>query len=75
MVQQQKKEQPENETKNIRVAIDLQFLESLNNLLLRANSRISWEPQELIPAGMILRDLNEIINYYKQNKQTQDKDQ
>tara|TARA_B110000285_G_C15010983_1_gene556425 strand:- start:655 stop:999 length:345 start_codon:yes stop_codon:yes gene_type:complete len=58
--------QPEG-IEDIRVPVSLKFLESINDLLLLANSRISWRPNELIPAGMILKDLEGMIGYYNQH--------
>ena len=83
IIQQQKKQpeqhkkQPEQpkpeEIEDIRIPVNLKFLESVNDLLLLANSRISWRPNELIPAGMILKDLDGIIGYYNQRLEEQQK--
>jgi len=82
IIQQQKnnpnnKKQPEQpkpeEIEDIRIPVNLKFLESVNDLLLLANSRISWRPNELIPAGMILKDLDGIIGYYNQRLEEQHK--
>lgn len=83
IIQQQKKQpeqhkkQPEQpkpeEIEDIRIPVNLKFLESVNDLLLLANSRISWRPNELIPAGMILKDLDGIIGYYNQRLEEQHK--
>ena len=84
---QQQKKQPEQQKKqvgqgpdeieDIRIPINLKFLESVNDLLLIANSRISWRPNELIPAGMILKDLEGMIGHYNQQleqKNNEDKE-
>ena len=73
--EQQKKqvEQKQDEIEDIRIPINLKFLESVNDLLLIANSRISWRPNELIPAGMVLKDLEGIIGYYNQRLEEQQK--
>ncbi len=74
---EQQKKQPEQpkpeEIEDIRIPVNLKFLESVNDLLLLANSRISWRPNELIPAGMILKDLDGIIGYYNQRLEEQHK--
>ncbi len=74
---EQQKKQPEQpkpeEIEDIRIPVNLKFLESVNDLLLLANSRISWRPNELIPAGMILKDLDGIIGYYNQRLEEQQK--
>ena len=82
IIQQQKKQNnetprptpevnQEQQNRDIRIPINLRFLESINDILLLANSRVSWRPQELIPVGMILKDLDEIIGFY--NNQIEEK--
>ena len=36
------------------------FVNNIYQTLLIANSRVSWEPEELVPVGMILRDLKNV---------------
>ena len=36
------------------------FVNIIYQTLLIANSRVSWEPEELVPVGMILRDLKNV---------------
>ena len=67
-LQEQKtnKEEKVNEANfNVNVPINFEFLSSVYNLLLTSNSRIHWEPEELIPIGMTLRDLKGMIAYYE----------
>ena len=67
-LQEQKtnKEEKVNEPNfNVNVPINFEFLCSIYNLLLTSNSRIHWEPDELIPIGMTLRDLKGMIAYYE----------
>jgi len=67
-LQEQKtnKEEKVNEANfNVNVPINFEFLCSVYNLLLTSNSRIHWEPEELIPIGMTLRDLKGMIAYYE----------
>ena len=67
-LQEQKtnKEEKVNEPNfNVNVPINFEFLCSVYNLLLTSNSRIHWEPDELIPIGMTLRDLKGMIAYYE----------
>ena len=67
-LQEQKtnKEEKVNEANfNVNVPINFEFLCSVYNLLLTSNSRIHWEPDELIPIGMTLRDLRGMIAYYE----------
>tara|TARA_Y100000996_G_scaffold303303_1_gene240622 strand:+ start:3966 stop:4340 length:375 start_codon:yes stop_codon:yes gene_type:complete len=67
-LQEQKtnKEEKVNEPNfNVNVPINFEFLCSIYNLLLTSNSRIHWEPDELIPIGMTLRDLKGMVAYYE----------
>lgn len=50
---------------DVNVPINFEFLCNVYNLLLTSNSRISWEPDELIPIGITLRDLKGMITYYE----------
>tara|TARA_X000000950_G_scaffold147035_1_gene181504 strand:+ start:87 stop:461 length:375 start_codon:yes stop_codon:yes gene_type:complete len=50
---------------DVNVPINFEFLCNVYNLLLTSNSRISWEPDELIPIGVTLRDLKGMITYYE----------
>lgn len=36
------------------------FINSIYQILLLANSRVNWDPEELVPVGMVLRDLKTI---------------
>lgn len=49
---------------NINVAIPLGFLKHVNNVVLIANQRAHWQPNELIPVGTVLRELDSLIRYY-----------
>ena len=49
---------------NINVQIPLGFLKHINNVVLIANQRAHWQPNELIPVGTILRELDGLIKYY-----------
>lgn len=48
----------------INVPIPLGFLKHINNIILIANQRAHWQPNELIPVGTVLREIDNIINYY-----------
>ena len=49
---------------NINVQIPLGFLKHINNVVLIANQRAHWQPNELIPVGTVLRELDGLIKYY-----------
>jgi len=65
------------------IRIKFSFINTIYRTLLVANSRISWEPDELMPVGSLLRDLKlinqqmvdfiEEKNKESQNKQDSDK--
>lgn len=65
--QKNKKEdnKEEKSSYDVNVPINFEFLCNIYNLLLTSNSRISWEPDELIPIGITLRDLKGMITYYE----------
>ena len=48
----------------INVPIPLGFLKHINNIILIANQRAHWQPNELIPVGTVLRELDNIVNHY-----------
>tara|TARA_B100000497_G_C7246274_1_gene177650 strand:- start:24 stop:398 length:375 start_codon:yes stop_codon:yes gene_type:complete len=50
---------------DVNVPFNFEFLCNIYNLLLTSNSRISWEPDELIPIGVTLRDLKNTIAFYQ----------
>lgn len=49
------------EPQDITVPVNLQFLVVVRNVLTSITPRVNFEPHELLPSGMILRDLNIII--------------
>ena len=49
---------------NINVPIPLGFLKHINNVVLIANQRAHWQPNELIPVGTVLREIEGLIKYY-----------
>lgn len=49
---------------NIGVTIPLGFLKHINNVLLIANQRAHWQPNELIPVGTVLREMDSLVRHY-----------
>ena len=43
------------------IRMKFSFLKAIQQLLLRANSKVHWDPEDLIPAGMLIRDIDNII--------------
>ena len=54
------------------VSINLGFLEAVHNILLAANKRCHWEPNELVPVGRMISELNNIVTYYSQPRNQQE---
>ena len=40
------------------------FISTIYYILIKANSRIHWDPEDLITVGMVIRDLNKILEKY-----------
>ena len=40
------------------------FISTIYFILLKANSKIHWDPEDLITVGMVIRDLNKILEKY-----------
>jgi hypothetical protein len=43
------------------IRMKFSFLKAIQQLLLRANAKVHWDPEDLIPAGMLIRDIDSII--------------
>ena len=70
----EKKDVKENRNNdNINVPIPFGFLKHINNIVLIANQRAHWQPNELIPVGTVLRELDGLIRYYNSLEVTNDK--
>lgn len=48
-----------NELKNVDISIDL--LRNIRNLIEVANSRVNWKIEELLPIGIMIRDIDELL--------------
>ena len=73
--QKEKQNNTENKKDNqgegtINVNLPLPFIQHINNILLIANQRAHWQPNELIPVGTVLKELNNIISYYNSDSST-----
>ena len=44
-------------------------IKSLRNVIEVANERIKWKIEELLPVGVLIRQLDEIIKENKENKE------
>ncbi len=61
--QQQQQQQPQ-EPSQMTVALPLNFIEYIYNVLLIANRRSQWEPQELVPVGRSIEQLRGVLIKY-----------
>lgn len=43
------------------VDIDVELLKKIRNLLEVANSRMNWKIEELLPVGLVIKDIDEIL--------------
>jgi hypothetical protein len=70
--------QKEEEFFDPEIRIKFSFINTIYRTLLVANSRISWEPDELMPVGSLLRDLKlinqQMVDFIEEkNKESQNK--
>ena len=49
------------ENKELNVNVPAPYIEEIYKILLIANNRITWHPDELIPVGVIIKELKTII--------------
>lgn len=49
------------EPKITTVAIDVELLKKIRNLLEVANSRMNWKIEELLPVGLVIKDIDELL--------------
>ena len=61
--QQQQQQQPQDPSQ-MTVALPLNFIEYIYNVLLIANRRSQWEPQELVPVGRSIEQLRGVLIKY-----------
>ena len=50
-----------------KVEVSLELIKSLRNVIEVANERIKWKIEELLPVGVLIRQLDEIIKENKEN--------
>lgn len=56
------KMEPITETKEIKnVEVSLELIQNLRNIIEVANGRIKWKTEELLPVGMIIKQLDDIL--------------
>jgi hypothetical protein len=50
-----------------KVEVSLELIQSLRNVIEVANERIKWKIEELLPVGVLVKQLDEIIKENKEN--------
>ena len=57
------------ETKDVQmVEVSLDLLKNLRNLLEVSNERMKWKLEELLPVGLIIQQLDEILKKHEDDK-------
>ncbi len=46
---------------NIKVEVSVEFIKSVRNLLEVTNDRIKWKSTELLPVGIIIKQLDDLL--------------
>lgn len=60
------------EKKEVSVKLPSSYLKNIYALLLVANNRATWHPDELIPIGTIIKDLKTIIEKCNEEESKED---
>ena len=50
-----------------KVEVSLELIRSVRNVIEVANERIKWKIEELLPVGVLVKQLDEIIKENKEN--------
>ena len=53
--------EPTIETKVENVEVSLELIQNLRNIIEVANGRIKWKTEELLPVGMIIKQLDDLL--------------
>ena len=57
------------ETKDVKmIKVSFDLLKSLRNLLEVSNERMKWKLEELLPVGLTIQQLDEILKKYEEDK-------
>tara|TARA_Y100001949_G_C15876538_1_gene281864 strand:+ start:513 stop:701 length:189 start_codon:yes stop_codon:yes gene_type:complete len=57
------------ETKDVKmVEVSLDLLKNLRNLLEVSNERMKWKLEELLPVGITIQQVDEILKKYEDDK-------
>ena len=57
------------ETKDVKmVEVSLDLLKSIRNLLEVTNDRMKWKLEELLPVGLTIQQLDEVLKKFEEDK-------
>ena len=57
------------ETKDVQmIEVSLDLLKSLRNLLEVSNERMKWKLEELLPVGLTIQQLDEVLKKFEEDK-------
>ena len=57
------------ETKDVKmVKVSLDLLKSIRNLLEVTNDRMKWKLEELLPVGLTIQQLDEVLKKHEEDK-------
>ena len=57
----------EEQAKENKVEVPLELIQSIRNVIEVANERIKWKLEELLPVGVLVKQLDEIIKENTEN--------
>ena len=63
------------EKKEVSVKLPSSYLKNIYAILLVANNRATWHPDELIPVGTLIKDLKTIIEECNEEESKEDEDE
>jgi hypothetical protein len=46
---------------NIKVEVSVEFIKSVRNLIEVVNDRVKWKSEELLPVGIIIKQLDDLL--------------
>ena len=55
-----------------KVEVPFELIRSIRNVIEVANERIKWKIEELLPVGVLIRQLDEIIKENQENKENKE---
>ena len=63
------------EKKEVSVKLPSSYLKNIYAILLVANNRATWHPDELIPVGTLIKDLKTIIEKCNEEESKEEEDE